>query len=151
MAHRNIPGLVSIVRLMILAAGGVIERPAKDGVEILLVHRTRYSDDEWSLPKGKAEEGESLQETAVREVREETGCEVRVAEFLGITRYQVKGQPKEVSYWRMELVQQKKIQDTREIAALQWLPPGKALDIMSYPIERQFLARVYGLREKERS
>jgi len=136
---------------MILAAGGVIERPAAGGVEILLVHRTRYSDDEWSLPKGKVEEGESLEETAVREVREETGCEVRVGEFLGVTRYTVKDQPKEVSYWRMALVKQEKLQDTHEIAALQWLPPAKALYIISYPTEREFIARLYGLPEKERS
>src|SRR3977135_2306391 len=95
----------------IRAAGGVIERAGPDGVEILLGHRTRYSDDEWSLPKGKVEAGESLEETAVREVREETGCEVRVGEFLAVTRYDVSGKPKEVHYWRMALVEQDEAQD----------------------------------------
>src|SRR5712691_8278291 len=112
-------------KLMILAAGGVVERFGPGGsVEILLVHRTRYSDNEWALPKGKVEPGESLEETAVREVWEETGCVVRLGEFLGSTRYDVKGKPKEVSYWRMALVEQHPIQDTREVAALRWLVPA---------------------------
>ena len=89
---------------MILAAGGIVERATPAGIEILLVHRARYSDDEWSLPKGKVETGESLEETAVREVREETGCEIRLGEFLGATHYDVSGKPKEVSFWRMSLM-----------------------------------------------
>src|SRR5712671_2023524 len=128
---------------MIQAAGGLIERPVPGGpVEILLVHRTRYSDDEWSLPKGKIEPGESLEQTAVREVREETGCEVHVGEFLGVTHYEVGGKPKEVSYWRMALVMQNAVEDTREIAALRWIAPREALAIMSYTTERELIARV---------
>jgi 8-oxo-dGTP diphosphatase len=132
---------------MILAAGGVVERPTPRGVEILLVHRTRYIDDEWSLPKGKVEAQESLEQTAVREVREETGCEVRVGEFLGVSRYDVSGNPKEVSFWRMALVHQEEVEDKHEVAALRWLPPAGALAVMSYPTERDLIARVYGLKE----
>lgn len=132
---------------MIHAAGGVVERTAPDRVEILLVHRTRYSDDEWSLPKGKVEADESLEETALREVREETGCEVRVGEFLGVTRYEVSGKPKEVHYWRMALLKQEEVQDKHEIAALRWVTPADALTVMSYPSERELIARVYGVKE----
>ncbi len=132
---------------MILAAGGVVERPAQDGVEILLVHRTRYSDTEWSLPKGKVDPGESLEQTAVREVREETGCVVRVGEFLGVTHYEASGKPKEVSYWRMALVEQKEREDTREVAGLQWLAPAEAIGALSYPSERELIARVYGVHQ----
>src|SRR5258708_21386873 len=134
---------------MIRAGGGVVERPGAGGVEILLIHRTRYSDNEWALPKGKVETGESLEQTAVREVREEAGCVVRLGEFLGATRYEVKGKPKEVSYWRMALVEQRAIQDTSEVAGLRWLPPADALDLMSYDSERELIARVYP-EKKER-
>src|SRR5262252_9619771 len=97
----------------IQAAGGVVERPATGGVEILLVHRIRYDPNEWSLPKGKLDAGETLEQAAVREVREETGCLVRVGEFVGVVRYEVSGRPKEVSFWRMSLVEQREVEDTR--------------------------------------
>lgn len=56
---------------MIKAAGGVLWRPGRDGVEVALVHRPRY--DDWSLPKGKIKGGEHPLLTAAREVREEAG------------------------------------------------------------------------------
>jgi len=57
---------------LVRAAGGALWRPATGGgIETALVHRPRY--DDWSLPKGKPDEGEHLLETAVREVAEETG------------------------------------------------------------------------------
>jgi 8-oxo-dGTP diphosphatase len=56
---------------LVRAAGGLVTRGAGDGVEVLVVHRPRY--DDWSLPKGKAEPGEADEETARREVEEETG------------------------------------------------------------------------------
>jgi 8-oxo-dGTP diphosphatase len=53
------------------ASGGVVYRDGADGLEVLLVHRPRY--DDWSLPKGKLDDGESWEDAAVREVEEETG------------------------------------------------------------------------------
>ena len=58
------------------AAGGVVRRRGADGVRFALVHRPRY--DDWTLPKGKAEDDEDREDTARREVLEETGfrCEL---------------------------------------------------------------------------
>ncbi|MGH3439069.1 MAG: NUDIX hydrolase, partial [Sciscionella sp.] len=57
---------------MVRAAGGVLWRfAATSGVEVALIHRPRY--DDWSLPKGKLEDGETLAAAAVREIAEETG------------------------------------------------------------------------------
>ena len=58
--------MTGVVR-QVHAAGGIVER---DGL-IAVVHRPRY--DDWSLPKGKLDRGESWEDAALREVREETG------------------------------------------------------------------------------
>ncbi len=81
----------------ILAAGVVLWRESNRGREVALVHRPKY--DDWSLPKGKAEEGEPLWATAVRETAEETGHAVTLGRPLPVQRYQVNGRPKDVHYW----------------------------------------------------
>ena len=65
------------------AAGGVVARASGDGVEVVLVHRPRY--DDWSLPKGKLEPGESWEDGALREVEEETGLRCELGEELDPT------------------------------------------------------------------
>ncbi|GAA3575509.1 NUDIX hydrolase [Amycolatopsis ultiminotia] len=69
------------------AAGAVLWRPDGDGVEIALVHRPRY--DDWSLPKGKVDPGETLAATAVREIAEETGFRAVLGRHVAQTEYQV--------------------------------------------------------------
>ena len=77
------------------AAGGVVWRPVGDGIEVLLVHRPRY--DDWSLPKGKLEPGESWEDGARREVEEETGVTGVLGPHLATSTYtDTKGRPKEV-------------------------------------------------------
>src|SRR3954453_460961 len=83
------------------ASGGVVYRRSDDGIEILLVHRPRY--DDWSLPKGKLDAGESWEDAALREVEEETGMRCRLGEELEPITYQDrKGRDKVVGYWLME-------------------------------------------------
>ena len=67
------------------AAGGVVVRTGATGIEVLLVHRSRY--DDWSLPKGKAEPGETDERTACREVTEETGWTVEITDTLPEVHY----------------------------------------------------------------
>lgn len=69
-----------------VSAGGVVFRRARHGIEIVLVARPR--EGLWALPKGTPEPGESITETALREVSEETGLQVEIAEPLGTVRYQ---------------------------------------------------------------
>jgi 8-oxo-dGTP diphosphatase len=83
------------------AAGGVVSRAGEGGVlEVLLVHRPKY--DDWSLPKGKLEPGETHEEAALREVEEETGlvCELG-RELPSISYRDGKDRPKVVRYWAM--------------------------------------------------
>ena len=86
---------MSSVRV-ILAAGGVLYRPVGDSVEVALVQRPRYGD-EWSLPKGKLEPGETFEQAAVREIQEETGCEAEIVGFVGAVDYYVKKRPRSFS------------------------------------------------------
>src|SRR4029078_5504381 len=77
-------------------------RNTADGVrEVLLVHRPKYND--WSLPKGKAHSVELREQSALREVEEETGLRCRLGTEVGKTRYRdSQGRSKVVRYWLME-------------------------------------------------
>lgn len=68
-----------------VSAGGIVYRRGPNGVEVVVCGRD--SDGIWGLPKGTPDEGESLEETAVREVTEETGLEVRIVGKVGVVEY----------------------------------------------------------------
>ena len=88
----------------IVAAGGVVwRRDLDDEVEVLLVHRPRY--DDWSLPKGKLEEGEALISCAYREVLEETGLSIKLGPYVGSVEYFVPDGLKHVAYWSASLIE----------------------------------------------
>ncbi len=72
----------------IRAAGGVLYRDGypDSGPEFLLAHRNRYHD--WSLPKGKLDRGETYEQAATREIREETGFKTDRRDYLGAVTYQ---------------------------------------------------------------
>jgi 8-oxo-dGTP pyrophosphatase MutT (NUDIX family) len=86
------------------AAGGAVWRRDPAGsIEVVLVHRVAY--DDWSLPKGKAERGESDEQTAVREVEEEAGVLCRLGPELPSTAYHDRyGRRKVVRYWAMTVI-----------------------------------------------
>src|SRR5215212_2818697 len=103
------------------AAGGV---GVRDG-EVCLVHRARY--DDWTLPKGKLDDGESFAEAALREVHEEAGLRCRLGDELEPARYtDHKGRPKLVRYWLMEVVEDEGLQPNDEVDELRWVTPAEA-------------------------
>jgi len=124
------------------AAGGALWRTAADGtLETALVHRPKY--DDWSLPKGKPESGEHLLETAVREVREETGLSVVVGRRSVRTRYSIRardGRPadKVVDYWLME-VAGGDFAVNDEVDRLCWLPVAEAARQVTHGHDRAVL------------
>jgi 8-oxo-dGTP diphosphatase len=129
-----------VVRLSdeVRAAGGVVWRRNKDGdLEVLLVHRPKYHD--WSLPKGKLDEGESWEEAALREVEEETGFQVALADELPSTDYHDRfGRPKHVRYWVMD-VRGGEFEPNREVDEVRWLPVAAAAEALSYARDRDVL------------
>lgn len=68
-----------------MSAGGVVYRITDEGIDSAICGRT--SDGVWGLPKGTPDAGETLEQTALREVTEETGLEVRIVEKIGVVEY----------------------------------------------------------------
>ncbi|MBL7496974.1 NUDIX hydrolase [Frankia sp. CNm7] len=128
---------------VVRAAGGVVWRPAAGGgTEIVLVHRPRY--DDWSLPKGKVDDGETWLAAAVREVDEETGLQVEVGAPLGDVAYQVRRHGavagKVVRYWALRATGGV-FTPNEEVDELRWLPPAAATALLSYDLDREIVER----------
>lgn len=116
------------------AAGGVV---ARDGL-VALVHRPRY--DDWTLPKGKLDPGESFEEAALREIDEETGLRARLVRELPAVNYEVRGRPKVVRYWLMEVESDPGFVANDEVDELRWLGPAEASALLTYDRDRDVLA-----------
>jgi 8-oxo-dGTP pyrophosphatase MutT (NUDIX family) len=113
------------------AAGGVVVR---DG-QVAVVHRPRY--DDWSLPKGKLDDDESFEDAALREVEEETGLRCRLVRELPAVEYEVRGRPKLVRYWAMEVTDETPFVPNDEVDQVRWLEPQEALALLSYDRDRE--------------
>jgi 8-oxo-dGTP diphosphatase len=123
------------VTAAIYAAGAVCWRLVDGKVRILVVRRTKYGDV--SLPKGKVDPGETLPQTAMREVEEETGLKVSLGVPLGVTQYRIaSGRDKFVYYWAAEVDEKAAAKSTftpnGEIAAIEWVTLRKARGYLSY-------------------
>lgn len=118
---------------VIEAAGGLLWRDASPEREIAIIHRPDY--DDWTLPKGKRDPGETWQETALREVKEETGYEVEIESYAGAIGYLVNDIPKVVLFWNMRVLNNINFKPNSEVDQLVWLPLEKALEIIQYQDE----------------
>jgi 8-oxo-dGTP diphosphatase len=123
----------------VLAAGGVVVR---DDGRIAVIHRPRY--DDWSLPKGKLDPGESFEDGAVREVLEETGVRGRIVGELESTSYaDRKGREKLVRWYRMELDgDPSDFAPNDEVDELRWLTPGEAGALLTYERDRALVQTI---------
>jgi 8-oxo-dGTP diphosphatase len=127
---------------VVRAAGGVVVRDGDHGVEVLLVHRPKY--DDWSFPKGKRDPGERDDDTAVREVLEETGYRCRLGQELRSTSYvDSEGRDKRVRWWRMRVVDGG-FTPNREVDEIAWLRPDEARARLTHPHDRVLLDAVEG-------
>jgi 8-oxo-dGTP diphosphatase len=127
-------------RAPIEGAGGVVVR---DGAAPLIAIVQRRKDNGWVLPKGKLKPGESAIAAAEREVFEETGCSVRVQDFLGVVSYKAaSGKPKVVQFWRMQAAGGAARKLMPDIKAVKWLSLESAIAKLDDPLERLFLRNV---------
>jgi len=127
------------------ASGGVVWRRRDDGSpELVVVHRPRY--DDWSLPKGKLDPGESWEDAALREVEEEVGLRCRLGDELPPVGYRDnKGRAKAVRYWLMEPVDGAPFTPNDEVDEMRWVDLEEAAALLSYPHDAE-LVRVAGGR-----
>ena len=118
----------------VVAAGAVVTRKGPEGREVLLVHRPKY--DDWSFPKGKQDPGEHIAATAIREVLEETGVEIRLGRPLRPQLYAVSGsRAKTVHYWVGHVVGDDDVSSYEindEVDDLAWLSETAAKERMTY-------------------
>jgi 8-oxo-dGTP diphosphatase len=128
-----------MARAPVLAAGGIVLR--QEETPLVAVVRLRKRN-EWVLPKGKLDDGETPRAAAEREVLEETGHEVSVHEFLGTLVYESGGRFKVVHYWRMEASGEPTHALMDDVKAVDWLPLEAAVERLSRAYERAFLENV---------
>ncbi|WP_240665794.1 NUDIX hydrolase [Agromyces sp. LHK192] len=125
----------AVVEEAVFAAGALCWRLIEGRVHVLVVHRTAYGDV--TIPKGKVDPGETLPQTAVREIAEETGLAIALGVPLGESRYTMpSGRDKVVHYWAAEVseqaVQRSTFRPNAEIAAVEWVTVKRARSYLSY-------------------
>lgn len=134
--------------MIVYAAGAVLWRLEANQLKVAVVHRGRY--DDWSFAKGKVDPGESLPQTAVREIREETGLKIKLGVKLETAKYALSnGATKEVHYWAARVtdkaIAQSKFKPSEEVASVNWLSPDEARKKLSYEFDLKLLQRVEDL------
>ena len=123
---------------LVRAAGGLVSRAGESGVEVLVVHRPRY--DDWSIPKGKVEPGESDEDAARREVEEETGYQCTLSDELTTIRYiDRKGRNKQVRFWKMTVIGEIEWAPNEEVDVRRWISPSVAATLLTYETDRALL------------
>lgn len=123
---------------LVKAAGAVLWRTGSAGNEIAVVHRPHY--DDWSLPKGKLDPGETSPVAAVRELTEETGYDAVLGRFLTTVEYSVNGSAKTVDYFTARPVAGE-FTPNEEVDELRWLPMDEARSLLTYEGDRDVCSR----------
>ncbi|MCU1571762.1 MAG: mismatch repair protein MutT [Naasia sp.] len=135
----------------VLAAGAVCWREGKKGVQVLVIHRGLREDV--SFPKGKIDDGETIAEAAVREIREETGFAVTLGAPLGTTEYLLpNGRDKLVRYWAAEVdrdqLRRGRFRPSDEVDEIHWLSVEKARTLLTYERDTELLDRFQALVDR---
>ncbi len=139
-ADEQIAELTSLLKIdedeIIRAAGCLVYREVDGGRQVLVVHRPRY--DDWDLPKGKREDGESDLDCAIRETREESGYGGEIESELSPDHYLVRGRDKVVRWWVMRCTDGE-FESNTEVDEIKWLEPAEAQAMLSYGHARSLI------------
>ncbi len=126
-----------------VAAGGVVLRERDGGPEVVLAGR--HADGTWVFPKGTPDRGEEIEDTAVREVEEETGLKVRIVRDIGTTDYWFAGPGervhKVVHFFLMEPTGGDVSAHDREYDEVRWVRADEAKRLLSFDTYREILDR----------
>ena len=132
-----------------LSAGGVVFRARDGSMDVALI--CPKGGQVWSLPKGLVDEGETVEQTALREVREEAGVDARITASLGESRYwyfirreNVKCR-KTVKYFLMEYAGGDVGDHDEEVSEAAWVPMHEALERLTYKGDREVMTRAIGM------
>jgi 8-oxo-dGTP pyrophosphatase MutT (NUDIX family) len=139
--------LTEVDKPVSLAAGGLVLRETAGQLEIAIVHRPTYRD--WTLPKGKLLEGERAEAAAVREVREETGYEVRLDGFVDVVWYETDTVHKVVLFWRMWTTPNPAGPLAADVDERKWVSVDHARSMLTHPLERELVTRCAVRRETQ--
>jgi 8-oxo-dGTP pyrophosphatase MutT (NUDIX family) len=129
-----------------VSAGGVVYRRRRGRVQVALAaRRTRRGDLVWGLPKGEIEPGETPEDAALREVREETGLEARIEDDLGQIRYFYVWEGvrirKAVHFFLMRATGGHVSLHDEEMEDVRWFPLAEGVRAAGYKGERGVLQR----------
>jgi 8-oxo-dGTP diphosphatase len=127
---------------LIFAAGGVIWRRDEGTLKLAIVYRSRYAGES-GLPKGKVNPGELFEDTALREIMEETGCKAALISFVDAISYMYDGKHKVVLFWNMQLVRESTFRPSEEVERVEWLTVDQAIETLGHEEERQLVKKAY--------
>jgi len=124
-----------------VSAGGVVVREGETGLEVVICGRD--SDGVWGLPKGTLDEGESLEEAAVREVSEETGLQVEIVKKIGVVEYWFAWEGVRIHKWVHHYLMRTTGGNTAdhdaEYERVEWLPVEKALRTLTFGNDKRMV------------
>ncbi len=128
-----------------LAAGGIIVRPGREGddAQTLVIHRPRH--DDWSFPKGKLDPGETFEAAALREVLEETALQCSLLDEVTsegrVVEYAHEGGIKRTRYWLMSVEADERFTPNEEVDACRWVTFEEAATVVTDPLDRALAER----------
>ncbi|MGQ9474916.1 MAG: NUDIX hydrolase [Actinomycetota bacterium] len=134
-----------------VSAGGILFRPAEGGFEVALIRLK--GGKVYALPKGLVEEGEDPLETALREVREETGMAGEPVAPLGYVRYYYYSREEDTRYFKLVHFYLLRYREGSEkdhdweVEGVEWVPLERALRSLSYKGEREILEKAAAILE----
>jgi 8-oxo-dGTP diphosphatase len=135
------------------SSGGVLYRRAADGFEVALIKVKEGKV--YALPKGLIDEGEEPQDTALREVREETGMHGEPVTPLGYIRYYYYSREEDKRYFKLvhffllRYSGGSELDHDREVDAVEWVPTADAVRLLAYKGEKEVMQRALDFLEGE--